>query len=135
MSANKKKPRGRPFTGRDDPRNRQNVLLAQAADFGTSPLSIASEPEDMLKAMKFVAANRAERPETHFRGHLRRWMEDDVRGFMNRLADLEKAALGASRGAGPPAGMFSEDDPGTVRALAACDEWIRKNGVQPEEQQ
>src|SRR5262249_36226336 len=121
-SAEKKKPRGKPFTGNGDPRSRQNLEKAGARK---EPLS--EESEGMLPAMQHVVQRPASADRTYEQREYRKWLKKDRKGFMTKLADLEKVALGAGCRRGrqgeataPPADQ-QEVDEGSRRAEELCE--------------
>src|SRR2546430_2514084 len=113
MSAKKKKPRGRPFTGREDSRNRQNVLLAQAAEFGgATALSMAGPPEKALAAMQYVSTHPAQKGESYQRKQFREAFEKNPIAFSKAIMDAE-----AAQGGDGPDSEMPVEDPGTDAAI------------------
>jgi hypothetical protein len=76
-------------------------------------LSVASQ--GMLEVMQHVASLPASRDTTYQHREYRKWLKADRKGFMNKLADLEKAALPAKRP--EPDTTDEEVDEGTARVL------------------
>lgn len=74
----KKKPRGRPFTGKDDPRNRKAAVALVPGD--------GSLYEDML----YVRTHRRSEDKTEGHRDCRNWKTKDLKGFMAKFAELEK---------------------------------------------
>jgi hypothetical protein len=125
-TAGMKKPRGRPFTGPDDPRNRQNIEAAWAAAGDVSGLALVGPVEpgtQLYRDMLHVYSRPKGQDRTQGHRDCRRWKDRDLKGFMAKLADLEKAQIGAKPAAPPgePEGPGTAEDPGTDRALALID--------------
>jgi hypothetical protein len=121
----KKRPRGKPFTGRDDPRNGRpspgppGDRIAAVAD----PAAEATLYEDMLHV------RRKPRSEDRTEGQrdCRRWKKADLKGFLTKFADLEKAALGGKLpGQAKPGAEPYLEDAGSDRVEALIDELLRK---------
>jgi hypothetical protein len=128
-----KKPRGKPFTGRDDPRNGHLVQAARAAQ--EEPV----EPEDvsLYEAMRHVFSQPKEADRTQPQRECRAWLKDDRKGFLSKMADLEKAALARPPSRkDEPGGEESPpaEDAGTARALALCDQQLAQAGARRAEE-
>ncbi|MBY0525063.1 MAG: hypothetical protein K2R98_16785 [Gemmataceae bacterium] len=87
-SGQPKKPRGRPFTGADDPRLRQNLETAP-------PLEPSEDDQDMLAAMRWVQSHAKSQDRTELQKDCRQWKSKDLKGFMAKRADLERAEMAA----------------------------------------
>jgi hypothetical protein len=90
--AGKAKPRGRPFTGKDDSRLRQNIEAARAAEPEQGEAA-GQEDVSLYEATKHVFSRPKEADRTQPQRECRAWLKDDRKGFLSRLAELEKAAL------------------------------------------
>src|SRR4051794_13558300 len=77
----RKKPRGKPFTGRDDPRLRQNMEATGRLPKG--PDVLGTERVADLEAMEYVTSHGED--ETHQRAYFRRLMEREPKWFADRL--------------------------------------------------
>ncbi len=117
------KPRGKPFTGRDDPRNSQNM---QALLRDAPPLGNAAEVQlvpgefewTLYDGMRHVLSRPKGEDRTEVQRDCRRWKEQNISAFMGKYADLEQAF--AKRMAG---GVDEEEvDEGEERCLALLDE-------------
>jgi hypothetical protein len=136
MKLTKKKPRGKPFTGKDDPRNRQNVVLAQEAKPGAPPgANDTPDPFDegvlVYADMRHVYTRPKGEDRTPAQKNCRRWLEEDPKAFLAKLADLERAVLsregkegGQERG---PDGLLR--DAGAERVEELCLSLLEEAGA------
>jgi hypothetical protein len=85
--AKKRRGPGRPFQ-KNDPRIRQNWERAMQQE-------LTSESEGMLAAMVHVVTKPAWEDRTHEQRNYRDWLKRDIKGFMAKKADLEKAEVAA----------------------------------------
>jgi hypothetical protein len=88
----KKRPRGRPFTGPDDPRNRTNLESALQAEDVPAPVPV--EGEGLLAAMRHVLVNDRAHDRTPEQKLARRLLKDQAK-FFDRMVSLEKVELKA----------------------------------------
>jgi hypothetical protein len=80
--------------------------------------------EDMRHVRRFPAS----RDRTEGQRDARRWKQQDFKGFMTRLADLEKAALaGQAKAPGAPPPAVPERDAGSERARKLLREGIARD--------
>lgn len=116
----KKKPRGRPFTGRDDPRARTNVGPKEPLD---------TETQDTLAAMRHVVSGQPIR--THQQDELRKWLNKSRDKFMSQMMALEKSAMEAAQGQKSltlPGGGKVESDEGSDRAEVLIERLLHEAG-------
>lgn len=107
----KKKPRGKPFTGRADPRNgNQRREEGEAA-----PEPVTQDEQGLLAAMVWVQNNPRALDRTELQKDCRKWKAKDLKGFMAKRADLERAALLAK--GEDPKGDDPDRDVGTENAM------------------
>jgi hypothetical protein len=102
----KKRPRGRPFTGRDDQRNRTNREAAVLA--GEVPPAVPVEGEGILAALRHVLVNDRAHDRTPEQRLARLLLKDKAK-FFDRLVGLEKAELLAKATARQPTDEVEED--------------------------
>jgi hypothetical protein len=114
-----KKPRGRPFTGRDDPRNRVPAVPV------AKPPAVPFEPGVTLYR-DMVHAYTRPRAEDVTQGQkaCRQWKQKDLRAFMAKLADLEKTQKPPE----PPTEEYLQDA-GSDRVESLIDELLRKAAI------
>lgn len=128
-----KKPRGSPFTGPDDPRLRQNMEASRTAASVSANVSIIDPPTEasLYDDMVHVRRYPREYDRTEGQRDCRAWKKRDLRGFMSKLADMEKARLttGADKPAAaatPKAGPVSVvHENGNRLAELTLEEWQR----------
>ena len=78
-----KKPRGKPFTGKDDPRARQNVEATRV------PSLEGKKQRTLYEVMLHVLNSPARADTTPGHRMCRKWMKRDPAGFLRRLCTLE----------------------------------------------
>ncbi|HEY2787423.1 MAG TPA: hypothetical protein VGJ05_20880 [Fimbriiglobus sp.] len=117
-TADKNRPRGRPFTGPDDPRNRTNREAATLA--GTVPDPVPVEGEGLLAAMRHVIANDKVHDRTPEQKLARMLLKDQTK-FFDRFMALEKADLAARAVAATNACEAEEVDVGAERCERLLD--------------
>jgi hypothetical protein len=113
-----KKPRGRPFTGANDPRNGHLVQAARAAAAAQEEPA-GQKDVSLYETMRHVFNKPKEADRTQPQRECRAWLKDDRKGFLSKMADLEKAALARAEPQGKsfPGNDLPAEDPGTDRAL------------------
>jgi hypothetical protein len=117
----RKKPRGKPFAGKDDPRLRQNLEAARAAAGPAQEEAPGSEDVSLYEAMRHVFTRPKEADLLAPQRECRAWLKADRKGFMAKLADLEKALAKGQGAATAPEGTVDE---GAERVRALLDEQI-----------
>jgi hypothetical protein len=80
-----KTPRGKPFTGKDDPRARQNTNAVRRSEPSKEGLERQSLYEAMLHALNLPARD----DRTPGQRACRKWLKRDAAGFLRRLCTLE----------------------------------------------
>jgi hypothetical protein len=86
----KKKQRGKPFTGADDPRRHRNTVAA-------GPVEPAGpQGDDLLAAMVYVSRTPKKSGESQLVRDCRAWKAKDLKGFMTRRAELERAVAAST---------------------------------------
>jgi hypothetical protein len=119
----KKKPGGRPFTGKDDPRRWQNWEAARAAAGPVPEESPGAEDVSLYATMRAVFNQPPSADRGQPQRECRAWLKADRKGFLSKLADLEKAALAKGQSATAP-GDGAERDLGSERVLELLgEEW------------
>jgi hypothetical protein len=131
METAKKKPRGKPFTGADDPRLRQNMQAPREA-----------EPEEEVEGYEVDELTTAERmrkvfsqPKAKDRGPaeklLRQLIESDLDKYLSRMTAAERAESGRAGGGtvGRGTGTHTASDPlpldaGSQQACDALSRWL-----------
>jgi hypothetical protein len=63
----------------------------------TKPPAGAAKPSQLLRDMRFVYKYGESRDRTHGHRYCRWWLEDDPKGFLRKLADLEEALAARQR--------------------------------------
>lgn len=125
------KPRGKPFTGKGDPRN--GPKIAEQLERKKKEVPPFYPPADdgasyLLQCMRRVFQNVPEYDTEPSHCHLRDWLEKDRTGYIRQLNLFEakhKEYLDEQRRAKDEV----EVDLGTDRAIALCEEWLRANGA------
>jgi hypothetical protein len=121
-----KKPRGKPFVKGEDPRR------ANTAEKPPPPPRVEVEGSGLLADYRFVWENDKAHDDTPQRRTLRKMLDDDPRGFVKDLKELEKAELsGKAAGEKAPGacGVPSPADPqpadlGADRCLELIDQLL-----------
>jgi hypothetical protein len=114
------KPRGKPFVP-GDPRLRQNMEARQAAEAGNDASEVSADDNSSLyEDMEHVRRYPKSRDRTQAQKDCRKWKQKDFRGFMSKLADLEKASVEQRRQGKKP--EQAEEDEGA----AACLELVER---------
>ena len=85
----RKRPRGKPFTGADDPRRIENMPPESE-----SVSAVQAPDEDQLAAMRWVVEHKQDR--THQHKQLRQWLKRRPDSFWAAKTRLEEAALAKS---------------------------------------
>jgi hypothetical protein len=129
-----KKPRGRPFTGKDDPRLRQNLEAARAAAGPAQEEAPGGEDVSLYEAMRHVFTQPKEADRTQPQRECRAWLKADRKNFMAKLADLEKAALAKGQSVAAPGGAVAGKDEGSERVGALLDEQIAAHEAEQAEE-
>lgn len=84
----KKRPANKGSFGPNDPRLKQNLAKADP----TPPRVLPPADEPLVDTMRHVFRTPPGSDATHGQAVCRAWLKEDPKGFMARLADLEKAA-------------------------------------------
>jgi hypothetical protein len=90
--AAKGRPRGRPFSKGGD--ERQAHRLAAVKTDAASDLDEQQASPDLYRDMLHVYTKQAQEDRTQGQKDCRKWKAKDLKGFMAKLADLEKARAG-----------------------------------------
>jgi hypothetical protein len=118
----KRKPRGKPMTGLDDPRHSDNVLLARSP-----PVEYEAGVPALLSEMIFVTRNVRGSGESAGVTACRSWLRSDVKGFMATRAKMEQQILevrALEAGSGKveaDVGEVLKEDVGTDVCVALCE--------------
>jgi hypothetical protein len=92
------------------------------------------KPSQLLRDMRFVYGHDEGADRTAGHRHCREWLRSDKKGFLSKLADLEKAAGGSAKAGRPDAPAApAEEDIGTEKCVQLCEELLKKWGADPAE--
>jgi hypothetical protein len=111
----KKKPRGKPFAGADDPRMKQNMTPESQDDWSShgavSAVTMADDVPEQLGAMRAVAGQSAGADQGLLQREMRTWLKRQPNAFWVAKTRLEEEYLASKK----PAALAPEVDEGSEK--------------------